>query len=392
VLLDEPIDRRMLALTWPMLALAGVAILHAAMGAHADTQLAERSVRATVNTMGAAALCALYRRLFGANWRHVVLSHAFWAIAAHSALVIIMYLMPPLRTFVYRMADTAHYINDTTSFKLGFRIPGLTYGLSQTSVLHLFGVLMAPLVAQQSSSHRQRVLTGLAALVIAGSTLLVGRTGLFLGIFFIPVVFMMARIPRAWTERRALGRMAIPVIAITAVAGVAITLVLKRLPEQFVAYNLSRAGEVLVALTDPSESGTVRAVQAMYLLPHDVTTLLIGEGSLGRDAFRYVASDVGYVRIVFGAGLLGSALLLAPFAGGLAFAGRAWRRDRALAVTTLATLAATLVLHMKEVALLTRNQWSVQALLLCCCLAAADQVIAQRRAVSPMSAPEPSVS
>ena len=68
---------------------------------------------------------------------------------------------------------------------------------------------------------------------------------------------------------------------------------------------------------------------------------------------------------------------LAPFAGAIAL--RAWSPDWRLAATTLVTLLATLRLHMKEIALLTRNQWSMQAILICCCLAAADEWSRARR-------------
>jgi hypothetical protein len=373
MLWDRDIDRRILALSWPMLALAGVALVHTALSDQADTQLAERSLRAAINTLGAAALCTLYAREETVTWRHTIMRHVFWSIAAHGALVIAMYLVPPLRTTVYAMTHTAQYINDTSSFKMGLRIPGLTYGLSQTSVLHLFGVLMAPLIAASTRGNIMRALIGLASLVIAGSTLLVGRTGLFLGVLLIPAVLVLGRAHTVGPRR--IGHVALPAAIIAGCAAAAIGLILQRLPEQFVLYNLAHAGEVLVAFTSPGESGTVRAVQAMYLMPTDVTSLLVGEGTLGRDAFQYLASDVGYVRILFAAGLLGSMLLLAPFVGAIVIAFRAWGPDRRLAATTLVCLLATLLLHMKEVALLTRNQWSVQAILICCCLAAADDRI-----------------
>ena len=378
VLWDRRIDRRILALSWSMLALAGVALLHAALSDHADTQLAERSIRAAINTIGAAALCTLYAHGAGASWRELVLRHVFWSIAAHAALVVAMYLLPGLRTAVYALTHTAQYINDTTSFKMGLRIPGLTYGLSQTSVLHLFGVLMAPLVAASTRGTVVRALIGLASLLIAVSTLLVGRTGLFLGVLLIPLVLVLGRTRKINAPGR-VGRVALPLMIVGGCTAAIIAVVLQRLPEQFVMYNIARAGEVLVAFTAPGESGTVRAVQKMYLLPTDVSTLLVGEGTLGRDAFQYLASDVGYVRILFAAGLLGSALLLAPFAGAIVIALRAWSSDRRLAATTLVTLLATLLLHMKEIALLTRNQWSVQAILICCCLAAADEWNRARR-------------
>jgi hypothetical protein len=371
MLWDRGIDRRILALSWSMLALAGVALIHAALSDQADTQLAERSIRAVVNTIGAAALCTLYARDGAPGWRDDILRHVFWSIAAHAALVVAMYLVPSLRAAVYAMTHTAQYINDTSSFKMGFRIPGLTYGLSQTSVLHLFGVLMAPLVASTTRGNLMRALIGLASLLIAASTLLVGRSGLFLGVLLIPVVLTLGRAPA--TGPRRVGRIAMPLMIVGACAAAIVAMILQRLPEQFVLYNLARAGEVLVAFTSPGESGTVRAVSAMYLMPTEVTALLVGEGTLGRDAFQYLASDVGYVRILFAAGLLGSALLLAPFAGAIVIALRAWGPDRRLAATTLVTLLATLLLHMKEIALLTRNQWSVQAILICCCLAAADE-------------------
>ncbi len=383
VLADRALDRRVLALSWSMLALAGIALVHAALSARADTQLAERSIRAAINTIGAAALCTLYAREFGSEWPRVIVRHVFWSIAAHAGLVIAMYLLPALRTAIYRITDTARYINDTTSFKMGLRIPGLTYGLSQTSVLHLFGVLMAPLVAQQSRRSIVRALIGLAAIVIVASMLLVGRTGLFLGVMLLPaaLLFGHARAVRPAGARRASGRgrVLVPLALIGGVTAVAVGMILQRLPAQFIVYNVARAYEVVVAFTNPAESGTVQAVSNMYLLPDDPMTLLVGEGTMGRDAFQYLDSDVGYVRILFAAGMVGSALLLAPFVGALAMAARALPVERRLAVTTALCLVATLLLHMKEVALLTRNQWSVQAILICCCLAATDRATRARR-------------
>lgn len=132
----------------------------------ADTQLAERPLRAPINTLGAAALCTLYAREEAVTWRHSIMRHVFWSIAPHGALVMAMDLVPPLRTTVYAMTHTAQYINDTSPFERGLRTPGLTYGLSQTLVLHLVGVPMAPLIAASARGNIMRALIGLASLVI----------------------------------------------------------------------------------------------------------------------------------------------------------------------------------------------------------------------------------
>ena len=99
-----------------------------------------------------------------------------------------------------------------------------------------------------------------ASLLIAVSTLLVGRTGLFLGVLLIPLVLVLGR-TRSSSAPRRVGRVALPLTIVGGCTAAIIAVVLQRLPEQFVMYNIARAGEVLVAFTDPGESGTVRAVR-----------------------------------------------------------------------------------------------------------------------------------
>lgn len=381
VMLDAPLDRRLLGLIWPMAALAAIALLHAALQGGSDSQLALRSIRTVVNTLGGAALCMLYARCFGERWIARLCAHLFWCIVAHALLVVLMYVVPSLRNAIYAMADTARYVNDSASFKLGFRVPGLTYGLSQTSVLHFFGVLLAALAWRDTRSVVMRTAILAGTLLVLFSMFLIGRSGLFIGLLVLmPAVVAMRlgavrKVRRPWRRGRAL----VPLFVIGAVVAAGATVAIRQLPEHFLSYNLVRAGEVLLAFTDPGESGTVRAVQAMYILPRDPWTLLVGEGGMGRDAFQYVSSDVGYVRVLWASGLLGSLLLLAPFVAGLCFAVAARHADRLLCVVTCTMLTATLLLHFKEIAVLTRNQWSVQALLICCALAMTHRVVRPTR-------------
>lgn len=381
IVLGEPVRRPTLAILVPLLALSIYALGLYLVVPRGDMQMAQRSVRAAVNFLGGAALCALYIRTYPGRWAQVIVAHLFWAIVAHAGVIILMYFNPGVRATVYAMAQTTRYVNDNTPIALGYRIPGLTYGLSQTSVVQMFALLLLPGVIQASRPgivRRAGLLVGVAAVLF--SMFVTGRSGLLLAGLLAPVAWYASR-RRMPTKRNALGT--IRAVATGAIAlgivSAGVIVAMRSLPEYFFSYSLMRAGEIWLALTASQESGTVNALSHMYFLPSNPLVLLFGSSSFGRGESAIIASDVGFVRIVFAAGLVGSVLIVLPFLAGGRAALRVRRIDPHLAWCTLLALGASVLLHFKEVALLTRNQWSVQALLICACIAAAAAASRARR-------------
>lgn len=61
-------------------------------------------------------------------------------------------------------------------------------------------------------------------------------------------------------------------------------------------------------------SGSTDAIKEMYFFPDDMMSLMIGEANFGRTpGMPYIPSDVGYVRAVFGVGLVGALLLFGVY-------------------------------------------------------------------------------
>jgi hypothetical protein len=145
----------------------------------------------------------------------------------------------------------------------------------------------------------------------------------------------------------------------------------KLLPEKF-SYNLSRATAILDLIDDPLRSPTFLAVRDMYILPERDMALAFGTGNLGRSEIRYIPSDAGVILIIYAVGLVGLGLMLLPFIIGLPYMWRLRRADAYLALAGLSILASSLVFNLKELALLTRNMWSLQVILLAAATAIAS--------------------
>ena len=355
-------------------ALAVYAALIVAVNGAVDTQIALRSARALINLLGGASLAYLYWRRYGAQLLPYVTLHLYLALSVHAFLILMMFLQPDLRAFVYQMTSAASFVNNNSPFLQGLRIPGLTYGLATTSVLQLGGLLLLLPVARYWRG-RPFVLLGVlcGAPLLLLSLLLTGRTGLLLGMLFVPAAWVLSGKRRGNNRsagRRAdgagrlFGRVA-RTLATVAVVGAVVYVVVRNLPSFFYSFTLPHAEEVLEFLVQGGRTRTTEILAASYFWPDRVGETLFGSSNLGRGDLGYIESDVGYVRILHAIGLLGSTLIAVPYLYGMRLMLALRRYARHVAVAGWFILLSTVVLHFKEIGMMTRNQWSVQCLLMC---------------------------
>lgn len=331
-----------------------------------DLQIVLRSARATLNLLGGVGLAWLYGRVHGRAAGSRALRDLHGVIVAHGAIILVLYLFPAVREAVYAVTQASRYVNLTASFLLGLRVPGLTYGLSQTSVVQMFGiVLLWAWVRERGLGAGRVVWSGLAVILLLLSILLTGRSGLVLLLIVTPLLVlstwrMDSRPTRpVETVRGRLARLG----GLTAAATV-LALFAAAAPQAFRDYNLAQALEAWRWVTDAGDTATSRALGEMLMVPEDPVTLVLGSGNLGRSQLGYLPSDIGYVRVLFAVGLVGSILLMLPFLYGIWLALKGRNGSTGVATALLVTLTASLILHGKEMALMTRNQWSVEVFLL----------------------------
>jgi hypothetical protein len=326
-----------------------------------DTQIALRSLRALLNLLGGICLVNLYHAWNPQAYAERLYRDIYLSLVTHAALMIGMYLNHNLREAVYEITDAAAYVNLSSPFLEGYRIAGLTYGLSQTSVLQMLGLLLAPLVIRNAAGNVARLiyLAGVPLLLI--SIMICGRSGLLLALLLSPVVLAaLFKSAVVGSPTRSLINFAGIAAAITVSTGLLLTMI-SFFPGQF-SYSLHQAGEIFLALE--LKGPGVEVLAPMFFLPDSWPEFVFGSSNLGRGNLEYIPSDIGWVKTIFATGLTGTVLMLVPFIIGMRAALLAARTDLYMGVAGFCVFLSALLLNTKELALLTRNQWSVQVLIL----------------------------
>lgn len=329
-----------------------------------DTQAGLRSMRALVNFVGGAGLVAVYVAVYREEAARRLLLMLYGCVLVHALLICAMFFSEGLRARVYAITSAHQYVNQNAPFLLGLRIPGLTYGLASTSVVQLTGLLLVPaLLAEYGRGVASRLCVWVSVVPILISIFLTGRSGLLFAIAFLPILVLFSR---SDAPRKKAGGVIGYVLPLSLVVGFlsAVAWANRDFLTNTFAYTLQHAGEIVEFLEEGKTDSTAR-IGGMYFLPNDLLTLLFGSSNLGRGDLGYIASDVGYVKLIFAVGIIGLVLNVLPYIVGLNVSAR-WYLSSAskhLPLATMLCLAAGLLLNFKELALLTRNQWSIQSLL-----------------------------
>lgn len=355
----ERLSIRVLCLTGALSIYALVVVL---LNGLIDTQIAMRSIRALINFTGAVSLVSIYWQRSPADFFQELLRDIYIALTAHAAIMVTMFVNTDFRLMIYHMTSAFDYVNLSSSILDGYRISGLTYGLSQTSVLQLVGLLLLPFLLRKSRSPAGALFYLCAVPLLVTSIFISGRSGIMIGMLFLPFIAPVAVFPtdRSVPLSTILSRTFATVVTLLVIFAGSV-LFFRFLPPKFSTYSLGQAGEVFQALL--LQGPTVNNMSGMLLMPDSWVELFFGSSNLGRGSLDNIPSDIGWVKMLFSLGITGSALMVWPYLTALATAVKFRLVDRSAALVVFMIFMAALVLNCKELALLTRNQWSVQALI-----------------------------
>ncbi|MDI6773069.1 MAG: hypothetical protein QME77_10875, partial [bacterium] len=335
-----------------------------------DLFYAGRAGRALLNVLGAYVLCDLFRRVYGPVWIRRVIEVMFWVITVHAVVMIVMYVYPALGEAIYTVTLS---VEPQAKIMIGWRSTGLTEGLGTTSVTQSVGILLAPLLLALRPHLGERVLllAGSAAIVV--SIMISGRTGLFLAVPYVAIGSILALRIRPPAGGRSMGHLLIGLAVIAASGWVLYQALPEEARQRLQVITIPHALEGLYTLSEAGEFRIRSAedvLEDQFFLPDSLAVLLFGTGESGRGAGAYVRSDVGYVRFIFGIGLIGSLLVYSFYLLVLLHARRAFRYAPILGwVTTISTLG-FLAAHAKTAVALTRNGLTITSLLLMACILA----------------------
>lgn len=328
-----------------------------------DAQIALRSLRALINFLGALSLAGIYFECHKNQFFRAILRDLYLSLVIHAGIMLGMYLHGGLRDFIYHLTSARDYVNLSSPFLEGLRICGLTYGLSQTSVLQMLGLLLLPVVVKNCPGRSGKIFMLICAPLLLFSVLISGRSGLMIGLVFLPVYLLSLLVPSSdgFSPTRIFCR-ALANLSGIALIGLFLWSAISLLPEKFSSYSLHQAQEIFFAfkLSGP----TVDNMSGMFFLPDTWFEVFFGSSNLNHGSLEKIQSDVGWVKNIFAIGVIGTLLTIIPYLLALQVAWRSRAICREAAIISFLVFLSALILNCKEMALLTRNQWSVQALLL----------------------------
>ena len=321
-----------------------------------------RSARALIMLISCFSLYNLYRKHYK-NPIYKICMHIYISILIHGILMIVMYISTPFRLFVYSITEASSIVNLKSPFLQGYRICGLTYGLSQTSVLQMFAFLLLPFLFSNQRKIINKTLLVLSFPLIIISSILGGRSGLFITIIVFPIYVILKLITTKISLENFFKHFKF-IIVCTISFLTLFYAAYHYLPNKFTGSNLRDAKEILTVFNNNSNSNTFKLVKPMYFLPNNICTTLVGLGNYGRTKSLYLASDVGWIKSIFAIGLIGTLFMLYPYLWGIFSAFKQRNYLGELAIAAILIFIFSILLNFKELALLTRNQWTIQAIII----------------------------
>lgn len=329
-----------------------------------EVEMLLRVARWMITLLGGYAIVLFFKRK-GVK-REEVIWWILLALTIHSLLMVVMFLIEPVRNLIYSLTGAYNIVNLNFPFRTGLRITGLTYGLSQTSVVQSWGVIISIFMLLNLKTYKYNkwiIISSIPVNLIA--IMISGRSGLVILILSITIL-MIAYFFFNFKNYEKIISQSFKIFIVSFVGLMIFLIVLMvNVEKDYFGYTISHVSEVTEVLTTGS-SYTIEVLKGMYFVPEDDKMAFFGSGFLDRSELN-IRTDVGYVRMLFHSGFFGSFLYYSTFLLAIVFVFIT-KFPPTLKTLILVIFLSTLILHGKEVSVFTRTQWSIQVLLLSLCL------------------------
>lgn len=362
------IPRSVLILTALLTAIVSYGLVAALFFSNSSGTLhaALRPIRSLITLWGIYSFLRLQKKLKREVSELALIQLVFLAISAHGALMVLQFVFPAVRDFIYEytFADQMLKVNQQ------YRMAGLSMaGGAQISVFQAIGIILLPFLLVQAQSATSIIFYCSAAAVDALSILLSGRSGVIvIVVLFVPSLILAVASTRkaARFQRLLVVGSACLVCALVAFAAFSAVDHL----DDYIGTELADLYELAqdrTLQTFRGEDETIPDLRENHLLfPSDAKTFIFGNPRLieldqGYDD-RILQSDSGYVRFLFGYGAIGSALNYLVYLYIIVYS---WRRRSEMPISSrISILLAVLILifHIKEIFVLTRIGLSITCL------------------------------
>lgn len=339
-----------------LLALGYASVVVAANGWY-DAEIVEYLLYGFLLAIAADAWVGIYRRVSG-DYQYYVLRDIFLAGVMHASVMLLLFFAEGASDFVYKFIVLTE--KGAEFVETGTRSPGLTTGGGAALSVAQSAALMCGLFAIETragSLCKVRTMTNyfIGGLLIVLSMMVSGRSGIVAILVFFMVIAGFAVLGQK-VARKVLRNMCLLLLAMSVTGFVALSLFV---PDSF-SYTTRWIFEAYFNYVETGQlymKSVASIANNMYFIPSTDISTILGTSNLGRsDVLAYIPSDVGYVRLIFAVGVVGTMLVMAPYVYiGVLGSKRAVRRTGVLLV---GLTVVQFVMNFKELFFVLVQGWT----------------------------------
>lgn len=331
-----------------------------------------RPIRAIIVFLGVYIFVGYYIDYYGEQFLERIMNDIYLAIGIHAAIMIIELIIPELRNFIYHYT----FADRVDEYNQQFRMAGLAMGGgSQLSVFQSLGAIIFPFVFKVSNKLKTKVIHIIIILMIFASVILSGRSGVYIILIFLPLgYFLNRKIIRIKVNIPKKSQLIYIILILCMVSALLMNNNDVKLLEVTtnghiaMSYKIAkyRAFETFTGIfkTGKLNDRTINILISQHMkFPDSVPILLFGNPSLLDVGQRGVDSDIGYIRFLFGYGVIGSFILYLFYIFSLIYAYRFRKINSLFSSLTIIMLIIILIFQAKEVFVFARMGFSITSLL-----------------------------
>lgn len=299
---------------------------------------------------------------FGENWFSVFVNMCSIIFLINSIYVILVYFNSSFGSFAFQYLGGKNFeinnqLNNFTDSRRSFDMGTGSGAIASLNFLMIFILILFEMLNKSKKIY----IFPLLFIIIATS--LLGRTGFYLELLISLsiIIFLFLKNINSMKKIRFKSKnvLFLPFILIISILA---TLTLKELlsnDEKLINNTLPWLFEIYYNFMDDGtlQSNTTNLIlENMYFIPENLAHLLFGDSNLGRSSMMtYVPSDVGYIRNLFGFGILGSLFIYLPIIYLLVFSLKKIKFSPYKSMTLALMILSLLIINFKELHLLFGN-------------------------------------
>ena len=238
------------------------------------------------------------------------------SIVVHNIITIILFLVPSANSFFTSIQNYDELASSTISnvSRFSSRFIGLGIGsFFSGGLLCGYGILLSTYIIKNSPENTQKIKYIFVFLFLTISSLFIARTSLIGSILGLTYLLWPQDLKIYINKRTIVATAIFYTFILTIIVSISFYIFFYP-PAWFKANAVEQAFELFTNISSSGQLQTksTNALQEMYIFPDNIKTWIIGDGqfNLNGGMTYYMLTDVGYSRLLFYFGILGTSMFL----------------------------------------------------------------------------------